>query len=310
MNSPDVSASWKHRAKALGCYLVPNPFKGLLAGEKNGLVQHHYLQAMGLSSLLLFLGFFYLLTFLALSAALVYWRTGFEGFRLESKANWLIAGLFAVWILLLVAGCLLAGFGSKRNLPLARMLGKPKWLRRLAGVSWLVLWIGAAALALLAVQSARLARDFDGKPAEVYVLFDDMGFIPRWVMTLACYRLSCASIDRWEEGSIVVARISRKTLEEAFRHGSLIYLGTHGTGDGGVAFNDGPLLPRDIGTTVHPGASLRFVYLSACDSGAVADAWREALSPAEVITFDRLSAVLEHAWWLWLDSPRLIAAPP
>jgi len=46
------------------------------------------------------------------------------------------------------------------------------------------------------------------------------------------------------------------------------------------------------------GKDLRFVYITGCDSGAQAEAWERQLAPAEVVTFNRLSAWLEHIYWL------------
>jgi len=49
------------------------------------------------------------------------------------------------------------------------------------------------------------------------------------------------------------------------------------------------------------------VYLTACHGGDAAIEWREALAPATVISFDRNSAVLEHAFWLWFRAPGVVA---
>jgi hypothetical protein len=48
------------------------------------------------------------------------------------------------------------------------------------------------------------------------------------------------------------------------------------------------------------------VYNSACDSGSKAGEWEQALAPAEVRTFGRLSAVIEHLLWLWSEGPRRV----
>ena len=80
-----------------------------------------------------------------------------------------------------------------------------------------------------------------------------------------------------------------------------IYLGTHGTGRG-LMLKEGWFTPKDLeAVAINP--DLRFVYMSGCDSGQQRDGWVAAFAPAEVITYDRLSAVLEHAWWLWFRGP-------
>ena len=55
---------------------------------------------------------------------------------------------------------------------------------------------------------------------------------------------------------------------------------------------------------------LQLVYITACDGGRNAAGWRAALAPAEVTTFDRLSAVLEHVWLLWLVAPGKVRGLP
>ena len=52
-----------------------------------------------------------------------------------------------------------------------------------------------------------------------------------------------------------------------------------------------------------PGKDLRYVYISACNGGQKATEWEQRFAPAKVVTFDRLSAAMEHLWWLWFDAP-------
>ena len=56
------------------------------------------------------------------------------------------------------------------------------------------------------------------------------------------------------------------------------------------------------------GPRLRLIYLTACDGGQKATQWEEVFAPAHVISFDRLSAVLEHVYWLWRAGPSEIRA--
>ena len=61
-----------------------------------------------------------------------------------------------------------------------------------------------------------------------------------------------------------------------------------------------PVLPASFATF---GKDLQFVYMSACDGGEKATEWEQRFAPAEVVTFNRLSAPMEHLWWLWFDAP-------
>ena len=51
---------------------------------------------------------------------------------------------------------------------------------------------------------------------------------------------------------------------------------------------------------------LEFVYLTGCDSGAQETAWKNAFAPARVVTYNRLTSVFEHIWWLWVRAPRVV----
>jgi len=52
------------------------------------------------------------------------------------------------------------------------------------------------------------------------------------------------------------------------------------------------------------GKDLQFVYLSQCYGGRKSAEWQQALAPAEIVTFDRLSTDLEALWWLLVEAPQ------
>jgi len=51
------------------------------------------------------------------------------------------------------------------------------------------------------------------------------------------------------------------------------------------------------------GSRVQVVYLFACDGGKKAAAWQEHLAPARVISYNRTSAVWDHAWWFAFVGP-------
>ena len=59
-------------------------------------------------------------------------------------------------------------------------------------------------------------------------------------------------------------------------------------------------------TSYNISASLQYVYLSGCDTGLKRAEWENALSPAYVKTFDRLSTTFEHIYWLVIKGPTVI----
>jgi hypothetical protein len=240
----------------------------------------------------------------------------------------LFAPVFLGWLLAWLGGLLLALAGSWRTLPLIGRLARRPLLLRLAMAGNALLLAGAALTAALALHASSLTRN-DDEPAAVYLLYGEMGFVPRWVMNLGFYRVSLAARARWGPGSVVVAPLDEHHLRLALRQGRFVFLACHGRGGDittpGLRIAPSPF-PASGATAVRgvfaanvdrdrrhgpwafleAGPDLRFVYNSACDGGRKADEWDQSLAPAEVRTFDRLSSVAEHLLWLWSDGPRRV----
>jgi len=286
----------------VAAYLLPPPFQWLAAWKRGDLAAHHARQAAGLSSLLLATIAGIVILSLILTAALVFREKAFAALRLDLVHDWTCIVLGAIWAVLWISGICLAALGSTRPLPLAARIGRSALLRRTGAVGWTGIWILVIAVTAIAVRSTALARPLDGRPATVYILYD-ADTAPRWVFTLASYRIALAAGARWGEGSTVVDAISTDTIREAARHGRLVYLGTHG-GDGKILFGGTPHGPPG---SLSPGKDLQLVYISACHAGDDAEAWSGAFAPARVVTFPRNSVVLEHAFWLWFQAPEIVA---
>jgi hypothetical protein len=295
-------------------------------------IKHHATQAVGIALLLVIVLVADFGLFAAFSYSLVYQRHFYQSLPLPT--GWappirdllLMAILPACWFIAWLSGLLLALCGSYRSLPLVgRFVRRPLLLR--LGLAVNLLFLITAALAAAAVTHASsLTRD-DGKPAAVYLLYDDMGFVPRWVMNLGFYRMSLAARERWGPDNVIVARLDERDLREALRHGRFVFLAAHGEGGDiltarfqieppaladGTASNGLFFGKYDAAGNLgrwellEANEDLRFVYNAACDGGSKADEWNQALAPAEVKTFDRLSATAEHLFWLWTEGPRRI----
>lgn len=330
-----VRPGWKDRLVATAFYLGLAPLLRLFRSRRDDpFVQHHAAQALATTFVFLAVLLGSCLYGLGLSYLLVYRRDLYE--RLPALLGWdapvrdvlLFAPVFLGWLLTWLGGLLLALFGSRRTLPLIGWLARNPLLLRLAFAGNASLLAAAALTIPLALHASSLTRD-DDEPAAAYLLYDDMRVIPRWVMNLGFYRVSLAAQARWGPGSVVVAPLDEHHLRLALRHGRLVVLACHG--DAGEITTPGlritpPPLAETAATTARglcvanvdddshlgqwrllaAGQDLRFVYNSACNSGSKAGEWEQALAPAEVRTFDRLSAVVEHLLWLWSDGPRLV----
>jgi len=124
---------------------------------------------------------------------------------------------------------------------------------------------------------------------------------------------------------VVLAPLNEESLQEALAHGRMVVLATHGS-DGLVTASSlvvcaprvegdhDPLRMRyllvmqdgdkwETARRVYAGPHLQLVYLCACDAGEVRMRWCDRLTPAEVITFDRISSASEHVWWLLFEAP-------
>jgi uncharacterized membrane protein len=297
-------------------------------------IQHHVGQALATVLLLLVVLVAYCLYFAGLSYTGVYRRDLYE--RLPLPAGWtppvrdalLFAPLPLAWLLLWLGGLLLALSGSRSVLPLVGRIARRPLLLRLALAGNTVALAVVALIATTAIHASSLTRD-DDEPASAYLLYDDMGVVPRWVMSLGFYPMSLAARARWGPDQVVVAPLDERHLRQALRHGRIVFLAAHGfggdittrqlliapppLGDDGAASGRG-LRVADVDdrgvpglwTFMPVGEDLRFVYNASCDGGRKADAWSRALAPAEVRTFDRLSATAEHALWLWSEGPRCV----
>lgn len=327
----------KRRLSAAGFYLGLAPLLRLFrVGRGDPFIQHH--AAQGLAIILAFLAVLFAscLYWLAISYLLVFRRDLYE--RLPSLGTWddpvrdvlLIAPVFLGWLLSWLGGLMLALFGSRRVLPLIGRLARRPFLLRLAFTGNVSLLAAAALIAVFALHASSLTRD-DDEPAAVYLLYDDMGgIVPRWVMNLGVYRISLAAQARWGPGSTIVAPLDEHHLDLALRHGRFVFLACHGdageimtpkvriipyspiktantTERGLLCWSNDDSGRRDRrATLLAAGQDLRYVYNTACDSGVKAEEWEQALAPARVRTFDRLSAVAEHMLWLWSHGPRLV----
>ncbi len=303
--------STSERLRAVACVLLPAPLRWLLFRRDEGALEAHwYGQATGFTLLLQALLLAFVVTFGVLTALL--FVPSFD--RFHATMNWVgpygmlvLAGLL---VLLWLVAVVLAALGSQRRIPGLNALGRTGRRRGVAVVVASVGYVFAAVLTGVTLHSTSLTRVRDGRPARVYVLYDEhavkVGTVPRWMMSLGAYRLARAARQRYGADNVVVDRMSPAALREAFLHGEIVVLNTHGR-HGEVHYDQGRVFKAShMGTQVKRGPRLKLVYLTACGGGHAMKQWRRGLKPARVISFARNSATLEHAWWYWTRAPQLV----
>jgi hypothetical protein len=298
----------------------------------NPFLRHHYAQAMAA----LFLAQILTLLVVLLTIALTFITVTYPAFArrfaawgsldliILEFAPWIAIGWGVLWAFLVV----LVLAGSSWTVPL---LGR--WARRPALVqfafvgNWLALLLVPLTTAL-AWHASSLTRT-NGDGAAVYLLYDEAIGVPRWVYALGLYRVSLQARQQWGPDSVVLDRLNANTLRTALANGQVVILASHGKRGDVITPNLG-VAPPTLGATSEQHEScflwcwgagvnetgtveaipvnrrLRLVYVSGCDSGQKAEEWEEHLSPAKVITFNRLSAPLEHLWWLLTAAPQEI----
>jgi hypothetical protein len=263
-------------------------------------------QALAIFVVLLCIFIFYISYFALATALLLYSGEIYKSFPFDIVLVVVTFCLLLLWVFVWAYGFLLAALGSTRNIPVISRIADSKILMSIS-LGWtFLLFAGAIIIISFANYSTRLVNDHL-EPCEAYMLYDDMGFIPHWVFTLAFFRMSLAATEHWGRGSVVITPLSRPALNYAFHNGCIVFVASHGEkGLIKISRNtDERFGPKDVAFNALR-SKLQFVYLAGCDSGKLEIQWKEALAPAEVKTFDRLSAIAEHAAWLWRKGPRLI----
>ena len=300
--------------KRLWCvcaYLGLAPFFHYLlrTGEKHDAYRHkHCAQAQALISLLLVLAFLYLILIATLSFVLVKWRGVYETTPLAfyMQEGW--SKLFLSWSVFWGFSVLLALLGSTREVLLISWISRmPRWL----GVSRVIVFIiyGVFLLILLfSLHANHYVRSQHDIPPKAVMLYDDMELFPRSVFAMGFYPIARASASKWGTGSVDVQPFTMHNLYKAKMSAHFIFLATHGTSEG-LHMDTGKVSPEVVGQMPSTN-SLQFVYITGCDSGTQQEKWEHAFSPAQVITFDRLSAIIEHIWWLLMRGPGVIYSLP
>lgn len=305
MNPTSSDTAWRCRAIALTYYLGAAPFAWLRRGrQKNPFLAHHQRLSLAILLLLAFVSIQFLCSILAASYSLVNFRELYESYHFEGWLFWLSRKLYLCWIVFWLYGAGLALAGSMGSLPLAHYFEKrTAWLHATAGFALSLYTLAGAAL-LLAGYAQSYMRS-DEKPGQVYMVYEDLRFYPRWIFVLGFFPMARASQEIYGPGQAVLLRLSKENIARAVKEGRIVVLATHG-GKKGILLDTRRYMPASEAETMGTNPNLAYVYLTSCDGGAQEEGWKRAFAPARVITFPRLSAIVEHIWWLWMDAPGVV----
>ncbi len=296
--------AWGKRVAALVCYAGLAPLVAVWRRKKRSeYIAVHCSQALVLFA---FLGIIVVLVsalVLILSYGMVHHRQLVERWPSEVWLLSLGRKLLIVWGVFWGYALFRALRGSARPVPYMSFALRCQWLQR-AGAAFLC----AVLLTLLAfipvIIMAELLVTDNAERGKVFMVYDDLGRFPRPLFSFAMYPVARAAVTRYGPDSAVLLPISRVAIETALTRGTYVVIASHGTARG-LLLDGGYYTPEDV-PSLDEHASLQFVYLAGCDSGAQRLAWEKALRPAAVKTYDRLTPVIEHFWWFWTQGPQRV----
>ncbi len=295
---------WRERSKAFGYYLGAAPVAYFFKTDRrSAFLQHHLMQSLALFSMILFIGAAFVLAVLALTYVMVYHRALYDLTHPEPHTLNVSRKLVLCWAVFWMFGAGLVLRGSSREMPLVAFLTRRARLQKATACTGVALYLVLLTLLPVTLHAASLTRQ-DAAPGKVYLLYEDIDRFPRWIFMLGFYRISLTAEDRWGAGHVVALRLTEDSLKRALKEGQFVFIGSHGMKEG-LLLKSGFILPDDI-RKWGVNRKLRFVYLTSCDSGAQKEAWERTFAPATVVTYGRLTATIEHIWWLWSQGPRII----
>jgi len=304
--TPDAGKGWGWRVAAVLAYAGGLPVLALVPRWRGvPFAAHHYRHAAIVFLLFAVAVVLSAVVLLTLSYLLVFHREVYEGRQLEVHVLAFLRRMFLCWAVVWGFAALLAVVGSTRRVLLVSWLAAREGLVRAGGRLAVVACVVVIVASPFAVHASSLVRS-DDQPGKVYFVYEDLDTFPRWIFALGFYRVALAAPDLYGPGETLLLPLGSESVARAKREGVFVVIGAHGRPQG-MLYRNGWIRPAEV-RAMPGGAGLRYVYLSSCDSGSQREAWEAAFAPAEVVTFDRLSAVAEHIWWLWVRAPGVLRA--
>lgn len=293
------------RLFALSFYLGMAPFTyGVVRKKYSSFYENHFKQSSLLWSLLGLILFFSLAAILALSLIMKY----YDGWAASPLAEGLLLSFLRkallIWLVLWAFGVWQCLMGEKRPILISiGYLAQQRWIITVGnGFLLVVLGVCFGAMCFVIRTEHLLAKDVTH--AKTFLLYDDLGFIPRPFFSLAMARMVSASSKKWGPGTAILLLTTRANLDHAFQYGDFIFVGSHGTSEG-LLLKDGYYRPADVPEQARHKQPL-FLYFASCDSEEQRQGWINTLAPKHIKTFKGFVPTLQHLWWLWTQGPHVL----
>lgn len=140
--------------------------------------------------------------------------------------------------------------------------------------------------------------------SEVTIIYDSGSLNRLMVKELATPMVVELDIDKTQ---LSILPLNEKNIEAGINGSRYLIVLSHGAG--GKVYSTNPLQAYTYEELERiPKPDLKLVYFSACYLGMDGNdvKWKEAMAPAEIIVYDRESAVLEHIVWLLFKGKEII----
>lgn len=299
--SRDSAPGWRDRLAAAADYLCLAPLQ-LPQRElfTDRFRDAHHRFALAMFFLLLVVVALYAAGIAVVTAAIMIDRSWYEDWHIEFKVLGILRKVFLAWGVFWLFAMATALLGREAYLPVVWRLALRTRLLLATAWVWRALYAVFLCVGLFAAHADGKLRQ-DARPGKVYILYEDGHRFPRWLFDIGFYPIARAAEQRFGPGEAVMLRVTKDSLHRAAKEATFLFLGTHGMKQG-ILVPEGFFRATDIAhDEVNPG--LQYVYMSGCDQ---ATDWEEAFAPAKVVTFDRLTTVVEHILWMWFDGPDVV----
>ncbi|MGC8847149.1 MAG: hypothetical protein ACP5QY_15015, partial [Candidatus Hydrogenedens sp.] len=273
------------------------------SNRKNNFLYLHIRQSIILWSwlflIVLFIGVFALL----LSFLVVYFPDFYQNWDIELWFISITRKILLCWLIFFIFGFGSALLSSVHLLPFIASWMKNKWLLLFSKFVNTLLIIIVSFIGVINIYAYFLLYPRENVP-KVYVLYDNLDYLPQCIFNIGFFRIITTGCYIYERGGVALRVVDKESFAESLKNAEIIFVASHGWEEGMLS-HEGIIKPEDI-QKMEINKHLKFIYLSACKSGAQREAWERVLSPAKVLTYKRMTATFEHAWWFWKNAPRVI----
>ncbi len=286
------------------CYLGFAPVVGVIKGkDEDDFFYLHIRQSIILWTWLVLIslcisGFILVLTFLVLHFPDFYQNWDIELWFISISRK-----IFLCWSVFLLFGLGSALYGSTRLLPFITFWMNKKWLFLFSKIINMFLIISLIFICSVNIYVYYLLHPRENAP-KVYVLYDNLDYLPQWIFNIAFFPIINTGCSIYGKGGVALRVIDKESFAESLKSAEIIFVASHGMEEGMLS-RRGVIKPEDI-QKMEVNKNLKFVYLSACKTGAQKEVWEKAFRYAKVLTYKRMTATFEHAWWFWKYGPKVI----